>query len=112
MLLAVAMELNPFDLRMPEGNDSDESLRALDWRALLARLGAERDLRREFAANRARARTAADFINGATLIAGDSSHGAQSVNPETLANRNSARDTTAAAGGMTRAAKKSVRGKR
>lgn len=103
--------MKPFNLRMPEGIDADESLRALDWSALLARLGAERDLRREFAANNMSG-GAADFVNGAARIAGDSSHGAQSVNPETLADRKPAEDITAAAREKTRAARKmSVRGK-
>ncbi|MDP3676910.1 MAG: hypothetical protein Q8R44_17725 [Novosphingobium sp.] len=105
------MEMNPFNLRVPKGADTDESLRALEWSALLARLGAERDLRREFAADRGASRTAADFMNGAARIAGDSSQDAQSVNPETLADRKSAGHITAAAGGKTRAAEKSVRGK-
>lgn len=87
-----------------------EGLRALDWSALLARLGAERDLRREFAASRGMSRNAADFMNGAALVVGDSSHDAPEVNPETLAHRKSTGGITVAAGAKAPAAKLGARG--
>jgi len=105
------MEMNPFNLRVPEDADPAEALRPLDWSALLARLAAERDLRREFAARLGVRRIGADFMNGAALVAGDSSHDAPSVNPETLANLKSTGGITVATGAKARVAKHDARGK-
>lgn len=79
------MEMNPHNWRVPQSVDEGEDLRPLDWRALLARLAAERDLRREFAAGQGARNVASDFMNGAALVVGDPSQAAQSVNPDTLA---------------------------
>ena len=109
------MKMNFATLRVPEGADADanvgEGLRTLDWSALLARLAAERDLRREFAAGRATRHAAADFMNGAALVVGDSSHAAQSVNPDTLANLKSTGGITVAAGSKQPVAMLGARGK-
>ena len=109
------MEMNPATLRLLEGADDGvgegEGLRTLEWSALLARLAAERDLRREFAAGRDACRAAADFINGAALVAGDSSHVAPSVNPDTLANLKSIGSIKVAAGAKVPVARLGARGK-
>ena len=109
------MKMNFATLRVPEGADADanvgEGLRTLDWSALLARLAAERDLRREYAAGRATRHAAADFMNGAALVVGDSSHAAQSVNPDTLANLKSTGGITVAAGSKQPVAVLGARGK-
>ena len=66
-----------------------DALRPLDWSALLARLGAERDLRRELARTLSSPRPVADFGRGAALVVGGSSHNAPhdapSINPNALA---------------------------
>ena len=66
-----------------------DALRPLDWSALLARLAAERDLRRELASGLAASKRVADFRRGAALVvsavASHSSHDAPSVNPNALA---------------------------
>ena len=109
------MEMNLATLRVPEGADDGanvgEGLRTLDWGALLARLAAERDLRREFATSRATRHAAADFMNGAALVVGDSSHIAQSVNPDTLANLKSTGGIMVAAGTKVPVAMLGARGK-
>ena len=109
------MEMNLTTLRVPDcaddGANVEEGLRTLDWGALLARLAAERDLRREFAAGRATRHAAADFMNGAALVVGDSSHAAQSVNPDTLANRKSTGGNTVAARAKAPVAMLGARGK-
>ena len=108
------MEMNPATLRIPQGADgADEGddLRTLEWSALLARLAAERDLRREFAAGREACRAAADFVNGAALVAGDSSHAAPTVNPDTLANLKSTGSIEVAARANMPVARLGARGK-
>ena len=75
-----------------------EVLRLLDWGALLARLGAERDLRRELANGLAIARPGADFVGGAAQVLSGSSHDAPGVNPEALANGKSTGGIRTAAG--------------
>ncbi|QGN54808.1 hypothetical protein [Novosphingobium sp. Gsoil 351] len=75
-------------------------LRALDWGALLARLGAERDLRRELAKGLAAPRRLADFAGGAAIVVSGvssvSPHNAPSVNPDALADFKSAGGNTSA----------------
>jgi hypothetical protein len=105
------MEMNPHSWRVPETVDDGDDLRSLDWRALLARLAAERDLRREFAAGRSARHAASDFMNGAALVVGDSSHPAQSVNPGALANLKATGGITVAAGTNNPVAKLEARGK-
>ncbi len=105
------MDMNPFNLRVPEDADPAEALRPLDWAALLARLAAERDLRREFSGVGAVRGVAADFMNGAAQVVGDSSHAAQSVNPDTLANLKSTGGITVAAQAKACVAKLGARGK-
>lgn len=109
------MEMNPSSWHVPEcadaaANDA-EGLRTLEWSALLARLAAERDLRREFAGNPVVGRKAADFINGAALVVGGSSLDAPSINPVTLANRKSTRCITRAVGAKAPIAQLDARGK-
>ena len=108
------MEMNPATLRIPQsadGADEGDDLRTLEWSALLARLAAERDLRREFAAGREACRAAADFVNGAALVAGDSSHAAPTVNPDTLANLKSTGSIEVAARANMPVARLGARGK-
>ena len=91
-----------------------EDLRPLDWAALLARLGAERDLRRELAKGLAAPQRAADFMSGAAQVVGGPSHNpphnAPGVNPDALANRKSTGGNTFASGAMAPAAKLGARG--
>ena len=111
MLLPSAMEMNPFNLRPSESGESGEALRTLEWSALLARLAAERDLRREFAAIQRTCGAVADFANGAALVIGGSPHDAPSINPDTLANRKSTGGITVNAGAPACAAAHDARGK-
>lgn len=96
--------------------DEGESdpLRPLDWTALLARLGAERDLRRELVRNLGTPRAVADFGHGAALVLGDPSHGvphnAPSVNPDALAGCKSTRGNRVAVGPNGTAAQLGARG--
>ena len=108
------MEMNPATLRIlqgADGADEGDDLRTLEWSALLARLAAERDLRREFAAGREACRAAADFVNGAALVAGDSSHAAPTVNPDNLANLKSTGSIEVAARAKLPVARLGARGK-
>jgi hypothetical protein len=76
-----------FDRALDEG--AGEGLRAVDWSALLARLGAERDLRRELARNLASPPAVADFRGGGAFVVSTAStasaQDAPSVNPDALA---------------------------
>ena len=78
-----------------------DALRPLEWSTLVARLGAERDLRRELTNGLAAVRPVADFACGAALITGGSTHhalrDARGVNPDALTNRKSTQGITAAA---------------
>ena len=86
----------------PRDEREGDALRPLDWSVLLARLGAERDLRRERARNLATERPIADFGRGAALVVGGPSHNpphdAPSVNPDALADCKSTGGNTFAAG--------------
>ena len=105
------MEMNRFNLRVPDAGQPGEALRPLEWNALLARLAAERDLRREFAASRGAHGIAADFAHGAALVIGDSAPDAPSVNPQTLAIIKSTGGITTGAAANAAAAPHDARGK-
>ena len=107
------MDLNlssPRALQTACEDGDGEILRPLNWGALIARLGAERDLRRELAAGLAAPRRIADFMGGAAQVVGDSSHDAPGVNPDALANRKSTGGITDVAGAKAPAAKPGARG--
>ena len=86
------------DLNLPFGGtgqpllDDDEGrpLRPLDWSALVARLTAERDLRREIAHGASSAKPISSFVRDMAQFAVGSPHAgrydAQGVNPDALAN--------------------------
>ena len=95
--------------KVPEDGDS-EVLRPLEWSALLARLGAERDLRRELASGLMEPPPVADFVGGAAQVLSGSSHDAPGVNPEALANRKSTEGIGAAAEAKAPVAKLGARG--
>ena len=99
---------NAFDTVLDDAESED--LRPLDWSGLLARLGAERDLRRELTNGLAAPRRVADFLGGAALVVAGSSHSAPGVNPDALANRKSAGANRTAAGAKALAAKHGARG--
>ena len=108
------MDLNlssPRALQTACEDGEGEILRPLNWGALIARLGAERDLRRELAAGLAAPRRVADFMGGAAQVVGDSSHDAPGVNPDALANRKSTGGITFAPGAVAPVAKPGARGK-
>ena len=112
------MELTlPFSGAFLPARDESESdaLRPLDWGALLARLGAERDLRRELARNLATPRPVADFGHGAAFVMGgpshEASHDAPSVNPDALADCKSTGGNMVGAGPDGTAATLGARGK-
>ena len=80
----------PSSVAFKVSEDGDfEVLRPLEWSALLARLGAERDLRRELTNGAMAPPPVADFVGGAAQVLSGSSHDAPGVNPEALANRKS-----------------------
>ena len=85
----------------PRQAGEGDALRPLEWSTLVARLGAERDLRRELTNGLAAVRRAADFACGAALITGGSTHDAirdaRGVNPDALTNRKATKGITAAA---------------
>ena len=91
-----------------------DALRPLDWSALLARLAAERDLRRELVSGLNAPRRFADFMGGAAQVVSGPSHNAPhdapGVNPDALANRKSTGGNTFASGAMAPAAKLGARG--
>ena len=104
----------PFPGTFAASLDEGEALRPLDWSALLARLGAERDLRRELARNLIMPRPVADFGRGAALVVGgpshDAPHDAPSVNPDALANFKSTGGITFVPGAVAPVAKPGARG--
>ena len=95
--------------KVPEDGDS-KVLRPLEWSALLARLGAERDLRRELASGLMAIPTIANFVGGAAQVLSGSSHDAPGVNPEALANRKSTGGIRTAAEAHAPVAKLGARG--
>ena len=95
--------------KVPEDGDS-EVLRPLEWSALLARLGAERDLRRELASGLMAPPPVADFVGGAAQVLSGSSHDAPGVNPDALANRKSTGGIRTAAEAKAPVAKLGARG--
>ena len=111
------MDLNlssPSDLQAARDEGEGEDLRPLNWAALIARLGAERDLRRELARGLTAPQRVADFMGGAAQVVGDSSHNsprdAPDVNPDALANRKSTGVNTIAGGAKAPTAKLGARG--
>lgn len=115
--MPVAMDLNlssPRALQAACEDGEGEDLRPLDWAALIARLGAERDLRRELARVLAAPQRVADFMGGAAQVVGGPSHNAPhdapGVNPDALANRKSTGGNMFAGGAMVPAAKLGARG--
>ena len=96
-------------LKVPEDGDS-LVLRPLEWSALLARLGAERDLRRELASGLMAPSPVADFVGGAAQVLSGSSHDAPGVNPDALANRKSTGGIRTAAEAKAPVAKLGARG--
>ena len=95
--------------KVPEDGDA-EVLRPLEWSSLLARLGAERDLRRELASGLMAPPPVADFFGGAAQVLSGSSHDAPGVNPEALANRKSTGGIRTAAEAKAPVAKLGARG--
>ena len=111
------MDLNlssPRALQAARDDGEGEELRPLNWGALIARLGAERDLRRELARGLAAPQRIADFMGGAAQVMGSSSHNAPpdapGVNLEALANRKSTGGITFAAGAKAPVATSGARG--
>ena len=98
----------------PRDEGERDALRPLDWSALLARLGAERDLRRELVSGLNAPRRFADFTGGAAQGVGGPSHNAPhdapGVNPDALANRKSTGGIMIAAGAMAPVAQPGARG--
>ena len=79
-----------------DGEDR-EPLHALEWAGLVARLGAERDLRRELTVRVTAPRASGSFAPAVWPL-GENAHGAPSINPEALANGKADRGITAVAG--------------
>lgn len=111
------MDLNlssPRDLQTAREDGEGEDLRPLNWAALIARLGAERDLRRELAKGLAAPQRVADFMGGAAQVVGGPSHNpphdAPDVNPDALANRKSTGGNTFAPGAIAPVATPGARG--
>ena len=111
------MDLNlssPRALQAACEDGEGEDLRQLNWAALIARLGAERDLRRELARGLTAPQRVADFMGGAAQVVGGPSHNpphdAPGVNPDALANRKSTGGITFAPGAMAPVAKPGARG--
>ena len=111
------MDLNlssPRALQAACEDGEGEDLRQLNWAALIARLGAERDLRRELARGLTAPQRVADFMGGAAQVVGGPSHNAPhdapGVNPDALANRKSTGGITIAAGANAPVAKSGARG--
>ncbi len=87
------MEMDSTPFRVPAGADDAETLNTVDWAGLVARLGAERDLRRELTARFGAAasfsgnaeaelkRAPARITNGSSE---GSPHGEPAVNPAAL----------------------------
>jgi hypothetical protein len=101
-----------FDRARDEGEAG--GLRAVDWSALLARLGAERDLRRELARSLASPPAVADFLGGAAFVLSGadaaSPQDAPSVNPDTLADLKSTGSNKVVDGRQAAVAKPGARG--
>lgn len=80
------MDMDSATFNLPANLGDGEPLGALDWPGLVARLGAERDLRRELAA---RIGAAASFSAGAAAVlegtSTASTNGEPAVNPAALA---------------------------
>ena len=107
------MDLNlssPRALQAARDDGECEDLRPLYWDALIARLGAEGDLRRELARGLAAPRRVADFVGGAARVVDDRSDDAPGVNPEGLANRKSPGGITIVAGARAPVAQHDARG--
>ena len=105
------MDLNSFAFRPPGALDEGEPLHALDWAGLVARLGAERDLRRELSSRLGAAGGGASFAGGAArALDRPLSGGELAVNPEGLADGKSTGGITPEAGGTDLAAGSDARG--
>ena len=111
------MDLNlssPGALQAARDDGEGEELRPLNWGTLMARLGAERDLRRELARGLTAPQRVADFMGGAAQVVGgpshNPSHDAPGVNPDTLANRKSTGGIMIATGANAPVAKSAARG--
>ena len=100
----------PGAFKTPRDDSESDALRPLNWSALLARLGAERDLRRELASGLMATPTLADFVGGAAQVLSGSSHDAPGVNPDALANRKSTGGIRTAAEAKAPVAKLGARG--
>ena len=105
------MDLNSFAFRPPGAPDEGEPLHALDWAGLVARLGAERDLRRELSGRLGAAGGGASFAGGAAwALDGPVSDSEPAVNPEGLADGKATGGITPEAGGADLAAGSDARG--
>ena len=105
------MDLNSFAFRPPGTFDEGEALHALDWAGLVARLGAERDLRRELSSRLGVAGSVASFAGGAAqALDGTPWAGEPAVNPEGLADRKATGGITPEAGDADPAAGSDARG--
>ena len=105
------MDLNSFAFRPPGALDEGEPLHALDWAGLVARLGAERDLRRELSSRRGTTDGGASFAGGAAwALDAPIAEGEPAVNPEGLADGKATGGITPEAGGADLAAGSDARG--
>ena len=104
------MDMESFAYRLPGGAEDGEPLNPLDWGGLLARLNAERDLRRELASRVGAPAGGASFAAGAAWALDGSRQGQHGVNPDALTDRKSAGGITPAAGAETPAAGSDARG--
>jgi len=84
--------------RVPGAVDDGEPLGALDWSTLLARLGAERDLRRELSGQTGLAGAGgASFAAAAASALGHIPLGEAAINPEALADGKATQANSSAA---------------
>ena len=105
------MDMNSFAFRPPGAFDESEPLQALDWAGLVARLGAERDLRRELSSRVGSLPGGASFSHGAAwALDGARPEGEPPVNPDGLADFKSTEGISPAAGDQPPAAGSDARG--
>ena len=106
------MDMESFDYRLLGPAEEGERLAPLDWGGLLARLGAERDLRRELAGRNGTSTGAASFVAGAAWALDRSPQGQRDVNRDALADCKAARGIMSATGTEAPAAGSDARGQK
>jgi hypothetical protein len=105
------MDLNSFAFHPSGAPEEGEPLHALDWAGLVARLGAERDLRRELSSRLGAAGDGASFAGAAVwALEGPAAGGEPVVNPEGLADGKATGGITPATGEQSSAAGSDARG--